>query len=116
LIDSFRIWIPTDWQQIADDMAQNYEQYRMDHYTYHGTRHHGLYSLLHCLYVRSLGKPVIVTGSLNPFAATAVQMAKVKLTSPLYYCGNFLIPEVTLLFNNQLFRGNRSRKVDAIGF
>jgi L-asparaginase len=62
-----------------------------------------------------LGKPVIVTGSQIPLAQLRSD-GQVNLLNALYIAANYPIAEVTLFFNNQLFRGNRSRKLDADGF
>jgi L-asparaginase len=65
--------------------------------------------------LENLGKPVIVTGSQIPLAQLRSD-GQVNLLNALYIAANYPIAEVTLFFNNQLFRGNRSRKLDADGF
>jgi len=65
--------------------------------------------------LEDLGKPVIVTGSQIPLAQLRSD-GQVNLLNALYIAANYPISEVTLFFNNQLFRGNRSRKIDADGF
>jgi L-asparaginase len=65
--------------------------------------------------LEDLGKPVIVTGSQIPLAQLRSD-GQVNLLNALYIAANYPIAEVTLFFNNQLFRGNRSRKLDADGF
>tara|TARA_R110002153_G_scaffold57259_5_gene157617 strand:- start:620 stop:1750 length:1131 start_codon:yes stop_codon:yes gene_type:complete len=105
---------PTDWQQIADDIAQNYEQYD-GFIILHGTDTMAYTASALSFMLEDLGKPVIVTGSQIPLAELRSD-GQVNLLNALYIAANFPIPEVTLFFNNQLFRGNRSRKVDANGF
>jgi lysophospholipase len=39
-----------------------------------------------------------------------------NLLGALTIAGHFVIPEVCLYFNNSLYRGNRSSKVDAVDF
>jgi L-asparaginase len=105
---------PTDWQQIADDIAQNYAQYD-GFIILHGTDTMAYTASALSFMLEDLGKPVIVTGSQIPLAELRSD-GQVNLLNALYIAANFPIPEVTLFFNNQLFRGNRSRKVDANGF
>lgn len=105
---------PTDWQQIADDIAQNYQQYD-GFIILHGTDTMAYTASALSFMLEDLGKPVIVTGSQIPLAELRSD-GQVNLLNALYIAANYPIPEVTLFFNNQLFRGNRSRKVDANGF
>lgn len=105
---------PSDWQKIANDIFQNYQQYD-GFIILHGTDTMAYTASALSFILEDLGKPVIVTGSQIPLAQLRSD-GQVNLLNALYIAANYPIAEVTLFFNNQLFRGNRSRKLDADGF
>ncbi|MFQ3249856.1 MAG: L-asparaginase [Glaciecola sp.] len=113
LIDSSDM-SPSDWQLIADDIADNYAQYD-GFIILHGTDTMAYTSSALSFMLEDLDKPVIVTGSQIPLAELRSD-GQTNLLNALYIAANYPIPEVTLFFNNKLFRGNRARKVDADGF
>ena len=113
LIDSSDM-SPSDWQQIANDIHQNYQKYD-GFIILHGTDTMAYTASALSFMLEDLGKPVIVTGSQIPLAQLRSD-GQVNLLNALYIAANYPIAEVTLFFNNQLFRGNRSRKLDADGF
>jgi len=113
LIDSSDM-SPTDWQQIANDIQQHYDQYD-GFIILHGTDTMAYTASALSFMFENLGKPVIVTGSQIPLAQLRSD-GQVNLLNALYIAANYPIAEVSLFFNNQLFRGNRSRKMDADGF
>nr|MCX3330584.1 asparaginase domain-containing protein [Bacillus pacificus] len=65
--------------------------------------------------LENLGKPVIVTGSQIPLAELRSD-GQINLLNALYVAANYPINEVTLFFNNRLYRGNRTTKAHADGF
>ncbi|MBU3003355.1 asparaginase [Paraglaciecola arctica] len=105
---------PSDWQKIANDIFRNYQQYD-GFIILHGTDTMAYTASALSFILEDLGKPVIVTGSQIPLAQLRSD-GQVNLLNALYIAANYPIAEVTLFFNNQLFRGNRSRKLDADGF
>jgi L-asparaginase len=105
---------PSDWQKIANDIHHNYQQYD-GFIILHGTDTMAYTASALSFMLEDLGKPVIVTGSQIPLAQLRSD-GQVNLLNALYIAANYPIAEVTLFFNNQLFRGNRSRKLDADGF
>ncbi|WP_158969675.1 asparaginase [Paraglaciecola sp. L3A3] len=113
LIDSSDM-SPTDWQQIADDILQRYQDYD-GFIILHGTDTMAYTASALSFMLEDLGKPVIVTGSQIPLTQLRSD-GQINLLNALYIAANYPIAEVTLFFNNQLFRGNRSRKLDADGF
>ncbi|GAB2682790.1 asparaginase [Aliiglaciecola aliphaticivorans] len=113
LIDSSDM-SPTDWQNIADDISANYADYD-GFIILHGTDTMAYTASALSFMLEDLGKPVIVTGSQIPLAELRSD-GQVNLLNALYIAANYPISEVSLYFNNRLFRGNRSRKVDADGF
>lgn len=105
---------PSDWQRIADDIAENYTRYD-GFIILHGTDTMSYTASALSFMLEDLSKPVIVTGSQIPLAELRSD-GQVNLLNALYIAANYPIAEVGLFFNNRLLRGNRSRKVDADGF
>ncbi|MDM7860620.1 asparaginase [Alteromonas sp. ASW11-36] len=113
LIDSSDM-SPNDWQQMADDIAEHYDDYD-GFIILHGTDTMAYTSSALSFMLQGLSKPVIVTGSQIPLAELRSD-GQENLLNALYIAANYPIPEVTLFFNNKLMRGNRARKLDANGF
>lgn len=105
---------PSDWQQIADDIQNHYQDYD-GFIILHGTDTMAFTASALSFMLENLGKPVIVTGSQIPLAELRSD-GQVNLLNALFVAANYPIAEVSLFFNNKLLRGNRSRKVDADGF
>ena len=113
LIDSADM-TPTDWQRIANDIQANYDDY--DGFVIlHGTDTMAYTASALSFMLENLGKPVIVTGSQIPIAELRSD-GQSNLLNALHIAANYPINEVTLFFNNQLLRGNRSTKSHADGF
>jgi L-asparaginase len=113
LIDSSNM-TPNDWQQIADDIEANYQDYD-GFVVLHGTDTMAYTSSALSFMLENLGKPVIVTGSQIPLTQLRSD-GQENLLNALYIAANYPINEVGLFFNNRLFRGNRSIKAIADGF
>lgn len=113
LIDSSDM-SPMDWQQMADDIADNYEKYD-GFIILHGTDTMAYTASALSFMLEGLNKPVIVTGSQIPLAELRSD-GQENLLNALFIAANYPIAEVGLFFNNRLLRGNRARKVDANGF
>lgn len=113
LIDSSDM-SPQDWQQIADDIQENYQEYD-GFIILHGTDTMAYTASALSFMLENLAKPVIVTGSQIPLAELRSD-GQVNLLNALYIAAEYPIAEVSLFFNNKLYRGNRSRKLDADGF
>lgn len=105
---------PLDWQHIADDIQSNYDSYD-GFIILHGTDTMAYTASALSFMLENLGKPVIVTGSQIPLAEIRSD-GQVNLLNALYLAANYPVHEVCLFFNNQLLRGNRSRKIHADGF
>ncbi|WP_194755600.1 asparaginase [Aliidiomarina indica] len=105
---------PHDWQRIAQDIQEHYADY--DGFVIlHGTDTMAYTASALSFMFANLGKPVIVTGSQIPLAALRSD-GQTNLLNALYLAAHYPIHEVTLFFNNRLFRGNRATKADADGF
>ena len=105
---------PEDWQSIAEDIQQNYHLY--DGFVIlHGTDTMAFTASALSFMLENLAKPVIVTGSQIPLAELRSD-GQQNLLNALFVAANYPINEVTLFFNNTLFRGNRTTKAHADGF
>ncbi|WP_199611658.1 asparaginase [Flocculibacter collagenilyticus] len=113
LIDSSDM-TPDDWQQIANDIMANYDKYD-GFIVLHGTDTMAYTASALSFMFENLTKPIIITGSQIPLSALRSD-GQVNLLNSLYIAANYPIPEVSLFFNNQLLRGNRSLKAHADGF
>ncbi|MDN0117769.1 asparaginase [Yersinia frederiksenii] len=113
LIDSSDM-TPEDWQHIANDIQQNYDLY--DGFVIlHGTDTMAFTASALSFMLENLAKPVIVTGSQIPLAELRSD-GQTNLLNALYLAANHPVNEVSLFFNNKLFRGNRTTKAHADGF
>jgi L-asparaginase len=106
--------VPADWRIIAKDIQDNYLKYD-GFIILHGTDTMAYTASALSFMFENLAKPVIVTGSQIPLAQLRSD-GQANLLNALYIAANYPIPEVSLFFNNSLFRGNRARKVNADGF
>ena len=113
LIDSSNM-SPADWQRIADDIKQHYDDYD-GFVVLHGTDTMAYTSSALSFMLENLSKPVIVTGSQIPLSQLRSD-GQENLLNSLYIAANYPINEVGLYFSNKLFRGNRSIKAYADGF
>ncbi|WP_019028114.1 asparaginase [Colwellia piezophila] len=113
LIDSSNM-TPRDWQRIADDIKANYDDYD-GFVVLHGTDTMAYTSSALSFMFENLSKPVIVTGSQIPLSQLRSD-GQVNVLNALYIAANYPISEVSLFFNNKLFRGNRCIKAYADGF
>ena len=113
LIDSSNM-TPRDWQHIADDIKQHYDDYD-GFVVLHGTDTMAYTSSALSFMFENLNKPIIVTGSQIPLSQLRSD-GQVNVLNALYIAANFPINEVGLFFNNKLYRGNRSIKAYADGF
>jgi L-asparaginase len=113
LIDSSDM-TPEHWVSIAADIKANYADYD-GFVVLHGTDTMAYTASALSFMLEDLAKPVIITGSQIPLAQLRSD-GQVNLLNALYIAANFPVHEVTLFFNNQLFRGNRATKADADGF
>ncbi|HMI76835.1 MAG TPA: asparaginase [Buchnera sp. (in: enterobacteria)] len=113
LIDSSNM-TPSEWQKIADDIYKNYNQYD-GFIVLHGTDTMSYTASALSFILENLKKPVIVTGSQIPLSETRSD-ARQNLINALFIAAHYPISEVTLFFNNKLYRGNRTTKAHADGF
>lgn len=112
-IDSANI-TPDDWCHMGKQIEKYYDEY--DGFVIlHGTDTMAYSASALSFMLENLGKPVIFTGSQLPLFETRND-ARENLINALLMAGRANIPEVCIYFNNKLFRGNRSKKIDAVSF
>ncbi|KAI9290259.1 asparaginase-domain-containing protein [Umbelopsis sp. AD052] len=113
LLDSCNMTME-DWIRIARDIECNYQNFDA-FIILHGTDTMAYTASALSFMLEDLGKTVIVTGSQVPL--TEVRNDAVEnLLGALTIAGHFVIPEVSLYFNEKLFRGNRTSKISAVDF
>ena len=113
LIDSSNME-PFHWQQIADDIKENYDNFD-GFIILHGTDTMAYTASALSFLCQNLTKPIIITGSQIPLINLRTD-GKENLLNSLYIAANHPIREVGLFFNNKLFRANRAMKFYADGF
>ncbi len=113
LIDSSNM-SPAHWQLIADDIKEKYQDYD-GFVVLHGTDTMAYTASALSFMFENLTKPVIVTGSQIPLSQLRSD-GQINLLNAMFLAANYPIAEVSLFFNNQLFRGNRATKIHADGF
>ncbi|MBQ8307569.1 MAG: asparaginase [Alistipes sp.] len=115
-IDSSNV-VPSDWLELAHLIRENYARYD-GFVVLHGTDTMSYSASALSFLLENLAKPVVFTGSQIPIGVlrtdgrenliTALEIAAAKDEA-----GNPLVPEVSLYFQNRLFRGNRTSKRSA---
>lgn len=113
LFDSSDMTI-TEWVQIAQTIERHYAQYQ-GFVVIHGTDTMAFAASVLSFMLENLQKPVVLTGAQVPIHALWSD-GRENLLGALLMAGQYAIPEVCLFFQNQLFRGNRTTKVDARRF
>ncbi len=111
-LDSTDVGIP-EWQRLGELLAQNIDRY--DGFVIiHGTDTMSFTACALSYMMVNLPRPVILTGSQRPLASIRTD-ARSNLINAIELA-TYPIPEVGLLFSNQLFRGNRTKKISIDGF
>ena len=102
------------WNAIATAIWRNYQLFDA-FVVLHGTDSLAYTCSALSFMLENLGKPVIFTGSQVPMLELQND-ATDNLLGSLIIAGHFMIPEVCLFFNYELFRGNRATKTSANDF
>jgi len=119
LIDSSDVE-PGLWKDLASLISQKYDSY--DGFVIlHGTDTMAYSASALSFMLEGLDKPVIFTGSQLPVGKPRTDgkenlVSAIEIASAKDRDGKALVPEVSICFNSQLLRGNRSTKVNATGF
>ncbi|XP_013774495.1 L-asparaginase-like [Limulus polyphemus] len=113
LLDSANMTMD-DWRAIALGIKQYYDTF--DGFVIlHGTDTLAYTASALSFMLENLGKTVILTGSQIPLYEPRSDGRENFLNS-LIIAGNYCIPEVSILFSNHLYRGNRTSKVNSNSF
>ncbi|MBN2745243.1 MAG: asparaginase [Bacteroidales bacterium] len=118
LIDSSNM-APEHWIRLTEIVHENYEKY--DGFVIlHGSDTMSFTASALSFMLENLNKPVIITGSQLPLGElrtdgrenfiTSVEIAAAKMDDTP------IVPEVTIFFENKLYRGNRTFKFNAENF
>ena len=119
LIDSSDVE-PSLWQSLARLIRDRYDDY--DGFVIlHGTDTMAYSASALSFMLGNLGKSVIFTGSQLPIGRPRTDgkenlISAVEIATAKDSHGHPMVPEVCICFNAQLFRGNRSVKINATGF
>lgn len=113
LLDSSNITI-SDWNRIAQDIAQDYDNYD-GFIIFHGTDTMAYTASALSFMLENLSKPVILTGSQIPLSEIRND-AQDNIITSLWLCAHEPINEVCIYFNQHLLRGNRAQKTSAQHF
>lgn len=107
---------PANWLEIASVIRRHYDEFD-GFLILHGTDTMAFTASALSFMLEDLAKPVIVTGSQIPLEEVRNDALENLLTS-LMILGEYhdRLADVLLYFDNKLFRGNRTTKVDADAF
>jgi L-asparaginase len=110
---------PEIWIKIAEIIASNYDDFD-GFVVLHGTDTMAYTASAMSFMLENLAKPVIFTGSQLPIGVlrtdgkeniiTSIEIAAAKKN------GKPIVPEVCIYFENRLYRGNRTTKINADNF
>jgi len=119
LIDSSDVE-PSIWQSLARLIQEKYDSY--DGFVIlHGTDTMAYSASALSFMLNNLTKPVVFTGSQLPIGKPRTDgkenlISAVEIASARDNDGKAIVPEVCICFNSNLFRGNRSTKINPPGF
>ncbi|XP_017717408.1 PREDICTED: 60 kDa lysophospholipase isoform X3 [Rhinopithecus bieti] len=113
LFDSSDMTI-AEWVRVAQTIERHYKEYH-GFVVIHGTDTMAFAASMLSFMLENLQKTVVLTGAQMPIHALWSD-GRENLLGALLMAGQYVIPEVCLFFQNQLFRGNRTTKVDARRF
>ncbi|MBB70844.1 MAG: L-asparaginase 1 [Legionellales bacterium] len=102
---------PANWQQIADDIAEHYDDYD-GFIVLHGTDTMAYSASALSFMLENLAKPVVFTGSQVPLIEAHTD-ARENLIGALLFACKPELHEVCVFFDNKLYRGNRCQKTNA---
>lgn len=102
------------WRTIAEGVIENYSRYD-GFVVLHGTDTMAYSASALAFMLQGLSKPVILTGAQLPLGQIRND-ARENLKTAMVLAANYSIPEVSVFFGDDLFRGCRSTKVSAIKF
>jgi len=119
LIDSSDVE-PSMWVKLAEIIKEKYDKYD-GFVVLHGTDTMAYSASALSFMLKDLSKPVIFTGSQLPVGSLRTDgkenlVSSIEIAADRDAAGNAIVPEVAIFFNSQLFRGNRTCKVNSTAF
>ena len=102
------------WTEIADLIYKNHNEFN-GFVILHGTDTMSYTASALSFMLENINKPVILTGSQIPIGVRRTD-AKENLITAIEIAGSEKINEVCIYFENQLFRGNRTTKINTEDF
>lgn len=113
VIDSSNM-MPADWRKIALDIEKRWDQFS-GFVVIHGTDTLAYTASALAFMFGAINKPIILTGSQLPLSKVRSD-ARENLKTAMLLAAHYDLPEVCLLFGDQLLRGCRSTKSSAVSF
>lgn len=101
---------PGDWNKMIKTIRDNYSNYDA-FLIMHGTDTMAYTASALSFALKGLGKPVVVTGAQEPLAKLRNDGINNLICSLIYCSRSDAMHEVVLIFDNMVFRGNRSKKL-----
>ncbi len=111
---------PEAWRKIVHIISDNYDMYN-GFVILHGTDTMAYTASALSFMLENLAKPVILTGSQLPICMLRTDgkenlMTSIEIATAQNPDGTPVVPEVCILFENHLMRGNRTTKLNAENF
>ena len=111
---------PVGWGEIARSIRDNYDDYD-GFVVLHGTDTMAYTASALSFMLGHLHKPVIITGSQLPIGEVRTDgeenlITALQIAAATTFDGSPMVQEVAILFENYLWRGNRSTKISADNF
>lgn len=111
---------PQEWTKLATIIYEHYDEYD-GFVVLHGTDTMSYTASALSFMLENLNKPVVFTGSQLPIGvlrsdAKENLLTAIEIASAADMDGNAIVPEVTLFFEDKLFRANRTTKRSAERF
>lgn len=111
---------PVGWADIAKAISENYDHYD-GFVVLHGTDTMAYTASALSFMLGNLHKPVIITGSQLPIGEVRTDgeenlITALQIAAATTFDGSPMVQEVAILFENYLWRGNRSTKMSADNF
>ncbi len=111
---------PSGWAEISNAIASHYDEYD-GFVVLHGTDTMAYTASALSFMLGNLHKPVIITGSQLPIGEVRTDgeenlITALQIAAATTFDGSPMVQEVAILFENYLWRGNRSTKMSADNF
>jgi len=111
---------PSGWAEISNAIASHYDEYD-GFVVLHGTDTMACPAASFSFMLGNLHKPVIITGSQLPIGEVRTDgeenlITALQIAAATTFDGSPMVQEVAILFENYLWRGNRSTKMSADNF